>query len=321
MLSLFGTVTAFRNQHNQLFEQLGIANQKVFQNGQQVRDDIFDTWDESQLRQWLESHQIDVPAKYDQAKAVAQKHKDLLAEDIRIWLDEVGETANPLLSKSKEQLLQAKDAVFVQTAQTWSDSRLREFLEARGVFDYADATRDQLLDAVTKYRDWAVNYNSLGSWSFDSFNSEDIKEWFKEKGRQVEGTRQNLIKSAQEYAQQAADQVKTKGTDATAATRDAWNRQKEAAFKTWSESDLRDYLQSFGQKVDTITDRNKLVDLATQNYNAFMYGDQRSYAQKLGDHVSNWGTSLYGYLNWYGGALYERIVGIFGGSGRADLQV
>jgi hypothetical protein len=311
-LSVFGTATALTNRHNQLFEQLDVANQKVFQKGQKVRDDFFDAWSESQIREWLESHKINAPANYEQAKAVAAKNKDLLAADIRAWLEEAQKTASPLLSKSKEQLTNAKDAIFEQTAKTWSDSKLREFLEARGVFDYADATREQLLSAVNDYRHWTIDHNYLGSWSFDAFNSDDIKHWFEEQGKKVDGTRHNLVKSAQDYV----SQIKSKGIDTFDATKDAWNREKKAAFKTWSDSDLRDYLNSFG-KVDSVTDRKSLVEKAQQNYNFFVHGPQKSYTQQLSDHITGFYYKVYGYVDGYSSALYERIKGVL--PNRGDL--
>lgn len=312
-LSLVGSTTALTNEVNQLFEKLDIANQKVFDKGEQLRDDIFDNWSHSQIDEWLKSHKLKSSSSYDEAKAMAIKNKDLLIGDIKGWLDEAGQVASPFLAKSKDQIYSTKDAIFEQTAKTWSDLRLREFLEARGITGYTDATRDQLLDAVNKYKKLAVNNNFFGTWSFDALSSDDIKQWFAKQGNKIEGTRQNLVSSAQDYLQQ----VKDNGIDAVESTKDMWNRNKKAAFDTWSDSDLKDFLTSFGEKVDSVTDRNQLLEKAQHNYNYFVYGPEKSYTQLITDQLGNLYNKANDYLGCYGSGLYKKLTAAF--ANRGDL--
>ncbi|KAJ7584983.1 hypothetical protein C8J56DRAFT_139800 [Mycena floridula] len=145
-----------------------------------VRDDSFETWDESKLRSWLLEQGIVAPkSKKEELVVMAKKqYKDYMAA-AQQWSDWAANSASgsyetltsyaaAATSEVEQTLDDTKDYVY----STWDDNRLRSFLEEKGVLKTKQqAKRDELLKmmrenyaAVTQpvWNAWATSY--IHSW-------------------------------------------------------------------------------------------------------------------------------------------------------------
>jgi hypothetical protein len=146
----------------------------------QVSEAIFDTWSDSRIKEWADSKGIKVPqgSTRNELLALARKHKaSLSVEDVGssaasafgAATSKVGEQA----SRATEAVKQSVDDVFNGAISTWSDSRLKAFLDARGVPVPQAGKRDELVAAVRRNRHKAAN--SYSSWTFETWNTDDLK--------------------------------------------------------------------------------------------------------------------------------------------------
>lgn len=145
-----------------------------------IREDIFDKWDESQLRQFLLRQGIVAPkgprehlvllakARYSSFRNAANS----LASRTSATASVLGESASSLASSATAAMAQStKDAFRVlddtrdYIFSSWSDSQLRSYLEKKGwVKPEEHKTREQLL-SMMKHAYAAVTEPIYDAWS------------------------------------------------------------------------------------------------------------------------------------------------------------
>lgn len=162
----------------------------------------YEQWDETQLKQWLESRNI--PSE-------ASAQKDALAGTVKsYWYD------------TADKWDDAKDWVF----NTWSESDLKSFLDKHGIPNPNPRSRDAFLSqARDSYGSVAAKASDAaeapGNWVFDSWTDSDLKAWADARGIPVpQGSKRNELVSvvrksyrdwslhAQDYAAWATGKVK-----------------------------------------------------------------------------------------------------------------
>ncbi|KAK9455208.1 hypothetical protein V1511DRAFT_337917 [Dipodascopsis uninucleata] len=238
-----------------------------------IRDSAFDSWSESDLKAWCDAHGIKVPqkSKKDELIALTRRHKYLLRQD----LDSIADESNSIYNSVADKLISGKETAqsygmkgFEKVSEMWPENRLKEFLHTRGINVPVDISRDRLRKLVWEHRnDPVVNY-----WTFESWSLPDLQNWFKEQGKSISGTRDQLATKASQYY----DAMKSEGGDkyqtATSKLKSLFQSGKDLAFDTWSDSDLKSYLDSYGVKVYQGSTRNELIALARRHTQYFRHG-------------------------------------------------
>lgn len=283
-----------------LYTQIDFANKQFYDKSGKLRDDVFDTWSQSQLKAWADAHGLKVPqtSKKDEVTAYYRRHRYLLQQDIDEFLAQASKTANPYISKAtnaaSNAASHAKDAFF----DLWTDSRLKSFLEGQGVQVPASSTKEKLVELAKENKKKLDD--AYDSFDFDKWSISSLQKWLEERGEKVGKDKDQLVSQAKKYLSKPLDQ--------------------------WSDADLKSYLNKFGVKTEAKDAREKVLSLAKSNQNLFKYGeftDSRLKAQSfyylkvikyhIVEHLTNARDHLYEHL----GNLYDKI---FGQSGtKTDL--
>lgn len=198
---------------NSLLDSLDLSQASIFDKTGKVKDEFFDTWSYGQLREWLYYHGFinTKPSVYadeldaDKLKKIAKSHQKYLISDIKKWTDQAKKSADPYLSKGadkKKTLDNVINDTFLIGVEKWSKDRLKEFLRSRNVKFSQFASKNQLVDLVKRSKDVKLAYkqnSNPASWLVQSWSTDKIKEWLANKGKDVKGTREDLINSVSDY--------------------------------------------------------------------------------------------------------------------------
>ncbi|KAG6377680.1 lactate/malate dehydrogenase [Boletus reticuloceps] len=145
------------------------------------KDYVYSTWDERQLRNWLEEHGV------VEAKSASTK-------------DELTRLANNYYRK-------VTSAVW----ESWSDSYIREWLIAHSLLKPTDTlSRSSLLGKMKKY-----HYNRVDS-VWNTWSHSELKTWLVDHGflkSDAEKNRDELVKMLEEHYLSAADSIWAAWTD------------------------------------------------------------------------------------------------------------
>lgn len=112
--------------------------------------------------------------------ALARKHRASLLSQAATASSTAAEAFGAATSNANNEYAQATDdaqlklqEAFDTAAQSWSDSRLKAFLDARGVRVPQRTRRDELLAKVRENRHKvATNWNA---WTFETWDIEQLK--------------------------------------------------------------------------------------------------------------------------------------------------
>lgn len=156
--------------------------------------DFFEGWDTNDLRDWLKAHGDTSNYGLRDLKEAANKHMDWLSDDVKKYVEQSKGNVNNFLQKSVDYFKDTSSNSWDNMIKGWSDSRLRDFLDARGVSAPLEAGRDKLMELYEHAKNKAVTSSSETPqrYWFDSWSSQDLKESLKELGLNVDGTRKEL---------------------------------------------------------------------------------------------------------------------------------
>ena len=145
-----------------------------------LSDQLLNAWSDSQIKEWADKNGIKVPqgSKRNELLALARKHRDSLTGD------NVASSASSAFgaatTKAGNQFAQATDdaqlkgeEAFNAAIGTWSDSRLKAFLDARGVPVPQSGKKDDLLASVRLNKHKATT--GYSAWTFDTWTTENLK--------------------------------------------------------------------------------------------------------------------------------------------------
>lgn len=193
-----------------LFDSLDLFDKSIFDKTGQIRDEFFESWSYSQLREWLYLHGFintkpDVwVGDLDKETLIkkAQTYKSYLLDDIQTWLKHSEKKSEPWLSKGESGKggRGAKNLIndtFFVGIENWSKDKLREFLNVRKVPYSIFTTRKQLIDLVKEHRGDPIHVEADAYVVDNDISTNSIKEWLREQGQNVEGSRQDLIAAFQ----------------------------------------------------------------------------------------------------------------------------
>ncbi|RPB28731.1 hypothetical protein L211DRAFT_818628 [Terfezia boudieri ATCC MYA-4762] len=250
-----------------------------------ITDTIFDTWSDSKLKEWCDNNNIKVPqgSTRNELIALARRNKAYLSDDtisasMSAYYNSATNTAASAYSKATDTFSDITQDAFDKAIEVWPNTRLKAYLDSRGVPVPQTGKRDELLARVRLHRHKIAN--GYGTWTFDTWTYENLKKYVDDqasKGAKAASsaavtTREELLKQAQK----AYDEAKSSGgstyASVTSAMAKATDSAKQNTFETWSDSDLKNYLDSYGIKTYQGTTRNELLAKARRAQHLFWYG-------------------------------------------------
>lgn len=335
------------------------AKSKADKAANSVSDSVFDSWNESKLKDFLNRNNVKIPqgSTKNELLALARRNKAYYVDDsassISSGYNAATSSVGSAAASATDSAHYHGQAAFDTLVSTWSDSRLKAFLDSRGVPVPQASKRDELLAKVRLHKHKAAT--GYGAWTFDTWTYDNLKSWLEARGQKVSTettqSRDALLKQATDYynsvsasAASAANQASATGSKATGAAADAANKAgdyaadtankatdsaasaataaasgassaasgaasaassgasaageyatdaghaayasvtsaiaeatstaKSATFDTWSDSDLKSYLDTYGIKTYQGTTRNELIAQARSHSHAFLHGSQ-----------------------------------------------
>ncbi|KAI9850297.1 MAG: hypothetical protein M1838_005939 [Thelocarpon superellum] len=250
-----------------------------------VNEAVFDTWSDSKIKKWADENGIKVPqgSNRNELLALARKHKAALTGDTvsgqaaSAFGAATSRAGNEAAKATDDAKLKAEDA-FNAAVASWSDTRLKAYLDARGVPVPQNGKKDELLAAVRLQRHKAAT--GWSEWTFDTWTTENLKTWLsaqsdkasKQAAKKAGASRQELVKQAQVAYSTAAYNGGTAYASLTSALAQATDQAKDSTFETWTASDLKAYLDSYGIPVPQGSKLEELKALARRQTTYFRYG-------------------------------------------------
>ncbi|MCJ1317122.1 hypothetical protein MMC15_002444 [Xylographa vitiligo] len=246
-----------------------------------LSDSLLDAWSDSQIKEWADKNGIKVPqgSKRNELLALARKHRSQLTGDTAASSASSAfgaastKAGNQFAKATDDAQLKAEDA-FNSAIGTWSDSRLKAFLDARGVPVPQGGKKDELMAAVRLNKHKAAS--GFSAWTFDTWTTENLKKWLSTQNSKAANkagaTREELMKQAQDSYASASKSGGSQYASVTSYLASATDAAKDTTFDTWTESDLKSYLDSYGMPAYQGSTTEELKAAARRNANYFRYG-------------------------------------------------
>ncbi|KAL8665093.1 MAG: hypothetical protein Q9202_002493 [Teloschistes flavicans] len=246
-----------------------------------LSDALLDSWSDSKIKEWADSNGIKVPqgSKRNELIALARKHRDTLTGDkvassaSSAFGAATSNAQNQYAKATDDASLKSEDA-FNQAVGAWSESRLKAFLDARGVPVPQGGKKDELIKQVRLNKHKAAS--GYSAWTFDTWTAENLKKWLSTQnnkaGSKAGASRDDLLKQAQDSYASASKSGGSNYASVTSYFASATDSAKDSAFETWSDSELKSYLDSYGVPNYQGSTSNELKAMARRNANYFRYG-------------------------------------------------
>ncbi|KAH8695311.1 putative meiotic sister chromatid recombination protein Ish1/Msc1 [Talaromyces proteolyticus] len=244
---------------------------------------LFNAWSDSQLKEFFDEHGIKVPqgSKRNELIALARKHRKYLVDEASSLSTSAASAFGAATSKAGNEWaratddaqLKAEDA-FDATVAKWSDSRLKAYLDARGIPIPQHSKRDELLAKVRLYKHKAATGNT--AWTFDTWTTDDLQKYLAsinhKAAKKADASREELLKHAQEQYAKASKAGGDHYASATSYLAKSTSAAKKDTFDQWSESELKRYLDSYGISTYQGSTLNEIRAAVRRNAQYFRYG-------------------------------------------------
>lgn len=250
-----------------------------------LTDKLIDSWGETQLKEFCDKNGISVPqgSKVNELRALVRKHRaELLGDNVSAKAASAfgaatSSAGNQYAKASDSATLQAEEA-FNTAVSAWSESRLKAYLDARGVPVPHGSKTDELRALVRRNSHKAANPQS--AWTWNDFSLQNLKEYLAASGdataskvaEKTDATREELVNAAQSVYDSTSSATGDAYAAATGYLTKTIESIKKSTFDTWSESELKAYLDSFGVPVPQGSQVNELKALARRQSTYFKYG-------------------------------------------------
>ncbi|KAI1101352.1 hypothetical protein F4804DRAFT_316116 [Jackrogersella minutella] len=266
-----------------------------------LTDKIIDAWGESQLKEFCDKNGINVPqgSKVNELRALVRKNRaEILGDNVSASAASAfgaatSKAGNQYAKATNDASLAAQDA-FNSVVGTWSESRLKAYLDSRGVPVPQGSKTDELRALVRRNSHKAAH--PYTAWSWDDLSYDNLKSYLassgnaaaKKIGESSSATRDDLVEAAQSAYSSASSAGGSSYASATNYLAQATEAAKQSTFDTWSESELKAYLDSYGIPVPQGSTINDLRAEARKQYTYFKYGTTNPASTafaKLGENV------------------------------------
>jgi hypothetical protein len=187
-------------------------------------------WSTSELKQWLEDHDISVPS----TDSFSHEH---LQELVKSNWNSASAWTYDRYTNAQKSFADVRDSTF----DAWDESRLREFLLEQGVVAPQGPREQLVLLAKSKYR----AYTDAAS----SFSAQASTAVYGDKTYQMSKTLSSIVAQATKDAARAADDG------------------KDYVYSAWDDNKLRTYLEDQGMlKTKTEKKREELLAMMRDVY-------------------------------------------------------
>lgn len=244
---------------------------------------LFDAWSDSQLKEFLDTHGVPVPqgSKKNELIALARKHRAQLDSSASSVSGSVASAYGAATSSAGNEYAKAtddatlvKDDAFHKAIDSWSDSRLKAYLDSRGVPVPQGSKRDELVKQVRLNKHKAAT--GWSAWTFDTWTVDNLQKYLEAHGKKAKKSakvnRDELLKQAQDSYASASKSGGTNYASVTSYLAQQTDASKDSAFDTWSDSELKSYLDSYGVPNYQGSTTNQLRAEAKKQFTYFRYG-------------------------------------------------
>ncbi|OAA39147.1 Stress-responsive protein Ish1 [Metarhizium rileyi] len=250
-----------------------------------LTDMIINAWGESQLKEFCDKNGIRVPqgTKENELRALVRKHRaEILGDNVRdkasSGLGAASSNARNEYARATDSASLAADEAFNQATAKWSESRLKAFLDARGVPVPQGSDVDHLRALVRKYSRKAAS--GWQAWSFDDFSYSNLKDYLMKNGdsvakqasRKKDASREELVSAAVSAYSSASSAGGSQFASATSYLSSATASAEKSAFDSWTRSELKEYLDDYGIPVPQDSKLEELRALARKQSTYFKLG-------------------------------------------------
>ncbi|PHH61651.1 hypothetical protein CDD81_8062 [Ophiocordyceps australis] len=287
-----------------------------------VSDKVIDAWGESELKDFCDKNSIPVPqgTRVNELRALVRKHRAEIMDDTAgakasaAFGAATSNAQNEYAKATDSASLAAQDA-FNRATDAWSDSRLKSYLDARGVPVPHSSTTDELRALVRKNVHKITTGGS--AWTYDDLSREKLQQYLAQQGdaaakalaEKSDATREELVSAAQSAYSSASTAGGEAYASATSYLAEATAAAKDSAFDTWTETDLKAYLDSYGVPVPQGSKLEELKALARRQSTYFQYGTSspsETLFAKLGETARGGWNWIAHQLNLGGEAAREK---------------
>jgi Putative nuclear envelope organisation protein len=248
-----------------------------------LSDALFDAWSDSKLKEFLDSHGVPVPqgSKKNELIALARKHRASLANEGSTLSGSAASAYGAATSKAGNQYAKASDDAslaaddaFNSAIDSWGESRLKAFLDSRGVPIPQGSKKNELVKQVRLNKHKAAT--GWSAWTFDTWTVDNLQKYLQAHGKKskknAQASRDELVKQAQDSYASASKSGGNQYASVTNYLAKQTDATKDTAFDNWSESQLKSYLDSYGIPNYQGSTVNELRAQAKKQYNYFKYG-------------------------------------------------
>ncbi|KAJ2902679.1 hypothetical protein MKZ38_000264 [Zalerion maritima] len=248
-------------------------------------DAALNSWSESQLKEFADNNGISVPqgTKPNELRSLIRKNRaEVMGNTVG---DQAASTYGAASSKAGNEYAKASDSAslaaqdaFNNVVDTWSVSRLKAYLDARGIPVPQSSKTDELRALVRKNHHKAAS--GWTAWTFDDFSTENLKNYLANTGdesakavsEKADATREDLVSAAQS----AYSSASSAGGDTYASVTSYLIQQTDAAkahaFDVWTDTELKAHLDSYGVPVPQGSTTEDLRAMARKHSTYFKYG-------------------------------------------------
>jgi hypothetical protein len=280
---------------------------------------LFEVWSDSDLKSWCDYRGIPVPQGSKRNELIALVRRNMRKVKFQgqsaylsaaATLSSIGHVAYDEASKlydeaaagaakATDQVWRINDEAFEAAVASWSESRLKAYLDERGVPVPQGSKLDELRALMRHNAHRAKVRAGFYDDAFDTWSTEQLQAFL---GKKVKGTRDELISLAHKQYSSAS----AKGGDVWKTMTAEGAKVTGHVFEHWSESDLRHFLDSYGIGVDQGSKRSELIDAARKHSRYFTQGPNW--------YTHTWARQVMTYVNECLEYFKEFIAGVSGGA-------
>lgn len=250
-----------------------------------LTDVIIDGWSESQLKEFCDKNGIPVPqgTKANELRALVRKNRASILDDT--VAGQASSAFGAATSNAQNQYAKATDSAslaaqdaFNSAISAWSESKLKSYLDARGIPVPQGSKKNELQAQVRKYSHLAATGGN--AWTFDDFSYDNLKNYLAKNGDSVakkaaekkDASRDELVSAAHSAYSSASSAGGSNYASATSYIASVTATAKKNAFDTWTETELKSYLDSYGIPVPQGSKLEDLKAQARKQSTYFQYG-------------------------------------------------
>jgi len=152
-----------------------------------LTDKLIDSWSESQLKEFCDKNSINVPqgTKVNQLRALVRKHRaeimgDTVAATAASAFGAATSNVGAGYAQATDTASKAAQDAFDKAINTWSETRLKAYLDARGVPVPHASKTDELRALVRKHSHKAAS--GWTAWTFDDLSYDNLKAYIAASG-------------------------------------------------------------------------------------------------------------------------------------------